>query len=219
VNTASAAALTLGAFAACARPVAGPAATLSALGAALERKDYAAAYALTSVDFRARVPLAAFRAELDEGGSDTQALARRLRVEGERKSPRVTVELAPDEPVTLVEEGGRWLVDEPSRFEPWSQKSPRAALRSFVRALEQRRYDIVLRLCPNGRRASLSVEALRAYWEGEHKTENQALLARLRDALTATIAEVGDEARVPYGAGAEARLVREDGAWKIEDPD
>jgi len=39
------------------------------------------------------------------------------------------------------------------------------------------------------------------------------------NSLTLGIVEVGDEARMPYGTDAEARLVREDGAWKIEDPD
>jgi hypothetical protein len=207
------------ALAACAHPAAGPPATLSALGAALERKDWAAAYALTSADFRARVPLTAFRAELEDGGQATPVLARRLRAEGDRPGPRVTVDLAPGEPVRLVEEGGRWLVDDPGLFEAWSQKTPRAALRSFVRALEERRYDVVLRLCPTGRRAGLSVEGLRAFWEGEHKAENAALLARLREGLAGPIEEIGDEARLPYGTASEARLVREDGAWKIEDPD
>ncbi|HEY2731899.1 MAG TPA: hypothetical protein VGK52_18275 [Polyangia bacterium] len=212
-------ALALGASYACAHAGAGPTATLSALGAALERHDFDAAYALTSADFRARVPLAAFRAELEEAGGDTAALAHRLRVAGERNGPEVTVELAPGEPTTLVEEGGRWLAADPAIFEPWSQKTPRAALRSFVRALEQRRYDVVLRLCPTARRGELSVAALRDYWEGEHKAENAQLVARLRTALGAAIVETGDEAHMPYGAGAEARLVREDGAWKIEDPD
>jgi hypothetical protein len=216
------AAAAFGAALGCARPATGPGATLSALAAALERKDYGAAYALTSADFRARVPPAAFRAELaelDDGGAGTRALAQRLRAAGDSRHARVAVELAPGEPLGLVDEGGRWLVDEAALFEPWSQKTPRAALRSFVRAVEERRYDVVLRFCPMRRRAGLSIEALRAYWEGEHKTENAAVLARLRDALGGPIVEVGDEARLPYGAGNEARLVREDGAWKVEDPD
>ena len=70
--------------------------------------------------------------------------------------------------------------------------------------------------CTAGR---LSAGALRDFWEGEHKAENAERLARLRAALGAPIVEVGDEARMPYGADAEARLVREDGDWKIEDPD
>lgn len=204
---------------ACARTAAGPTDTLAAFGAALERKDWAAAYALTSSDFRARMPLPAFRAALEDGGAETQALARRLRAEGEGRAPRVTVELPPGEGASLVGEGGRWLLDEPALVEPWSQRTPRAALRAFVRALEQRRYDVVLRLAPARRRAGLTAEAMRAFWEGEHATENAARLGRLRAALGAPIVEVGDEARMPYGADEEARLVREDGAWKIEDPD
>jgi len=203
----------------CAHPASSPADTLSAFGAALERKDLPAAYALTSADFRARVPLEAFKAEVEEGGAETPAVGRRLRAAGERKVPRVAVELEPGAPVSLVQEGGRWVLDEPSLIEPWSQRTPRAALRSFVRALEQRRYDIVLRLCPTRRRAGLTAEALRAEWEGEHKIDDAQLLQRLRDALGAPIVELGDEARMPYGTHSEARLVREDGSWKIEDPD
>jgi hypothetical protein len=203
----------------CARAAGGPGPTLSALGAALERKDWTAAYALTSADFRARVPLVAFRAELEDGGADTQALARRLAAAGDAKRARLGVELGPGERVTLVDEGGRWAVDEPALFEAWGQKTPRAALRSFVRALERRRYDVVLRLAPTSRRAGLSVAGLRDFWEGAHKVENAERLARLKASLDAPIVETGDEARMPYGATDEARLVREDGDWKIEDPD
>jgi hypothetical protein len=31
--------------------------------------------------------------------------------------------------------------------------------------------------------------------------------------------ETGDEARMPYGERAEVVFVKEDGRWKIEDPD
>src|SRR5579863_1202258 len=75
----------------------GPAVTLAALGDALEKKDYAAAYALTSSDFKARVPLATFRTELEEGGAETLALGQRLRAAGQTSPPRVEVSLAPDE--------------------------------------------------------------------------------------------------------------------------
>src|SRR5262249_54563078 len=76
----AAALLAAGALAAgCAHRSDAPSTTLSAFGAALERKDYEAAYALTSSDFRKRVPFPAFRAELEAGGADAQALGRRLR--------------------------------------------------------------------------------------------------------------------------------------------
>jgi hypothetical protein len=206
--------------AACAQKAPGPSETLAAFGAAVERKDFPAAYALTSAEYRARVPLAAFRSQLEAGGADTQAAGRNLREEAARGKLRVEVDLDldPGERLVLVEEGGAWRVDRHA-LEPWSQATPRAALRSFVRALEQRRYDVVLRLCPNRQRASLSVDTLRAAWEGAERDGNARLLAQLRAAIRAPIVEAGDEARMPYGERAEVLFVKEDGRWKIEDPD
>jgi hypothetical protein len=203
---------------ACARRAPGPADTLAAYGAAVERRDDAAAYALTSDGFRARVPLAAFRAELDAGGDETRALGKQLRTDAARHPPRVELELDLGETVSLVEEGGRFRVDG-APLDPWSQKTPRAALRTFIRALERGRYDIVLRLCPARRRAGLTAGALREAWEGARKEQNAQLLARLRAAIRTPIVELGDEARLPYGEHDELRFVREDALWKIEDPD
>jgi hypothetical protein len=203
---------------ACAQRAVGPGETLAAFGAAVERGDAAAAYALTSADFQARVPLAAFMAELEAGGAPTRDAARRLR-EGKGAAPlRIEVEAAPGEPLQLVEERGRWRVDG-HPFEAWSQRTPRAALRTFVRALEARRYDILLRLVPARHRAEVTVEKLRLFWEAEPAAPNVRLLARLRGALGAPIVETGDEARLSYGERDEAFLVREDGLWKIENPD
>jgi hypothetical protein len=205
--------------AACAHAAPGAADTLAAFGAAVERKDYAAAYALTSASYRQRVPFAAFRSALDDGGADTQTQARNLRSQVGRGGLRARVELDDEagQPVVLVEESGSWRLDG-QPFEPWSQATPRAALRSFVRALERRRYDVVLRLSPTRHRAGLTAETLRSYWEGEHAEENARLLARLRAAVRAPIVESGDEAHMPYGERSEVRFVREDGVWKIEDP-
>jgi hypothetical protein len=206
---------------ACAHRAEAPGDTLAAFGGAVERKDYATAYGLTSAEFRKRVPFAAFQAELEAGGADAQALGRRLR-EGASTAPlRAEVDVDLGEKLPLVYEGGGWRVDG-QPFEIWSQKSPRAALRSFVRALERRRYDVALRLVPNRYRQGLSVEKLRDYWEGtDRKADNAQLLERLRAAVAAgvPIVEVGDEAHMPYGDKSEVRFVREDGAWKIEDPD
>jgi hypothetical protein len=210
--------LAVTALAGCATRAAGPGDTLAAFGAALEDKNFEAAYALTSAVYRARVPLAAFRAALEEGGADTQALGRQLRTGAARKPARVELEVDVGRTVTLVEQGDAWRVDGPS-VEPWSQRTPREALRSFVVALELRRYDVALRLAPVQRRTALTADGLRAYWEGERKADNDRLLGRLRAALGAPIVETGDEARMPYGERAEVHFTREDGLWKIEDPD
>jgi hypothetical protein len=204
----------------CAHHAGGPDDTLAAFGGAVERRDYDTAYALTSADFHKRVPLAAFRAQLDAGGAETQATGRQLREDARRRPLRIEVAAELADTLILLYEGGGWRVDG-APLDPWSQRTPRAALRTFIRALERRRYDVVLRLVPGRYRAGVSAEALRDYWEGgERKDDNAQLLGRLRAAAgSATIVEVGDEAHMPYAAGGEVHFVREDSAWKIEDPD
>jgi hypothetical protein len=204
----------------CAHRAEAPADALAAFGAAVERKDYAAAYALTSAELQKRVPFEAFRAQLEAGGDDAQAFGQKLREQAAQAPLRAEVDVDLGEKLPLVFEGGRWRVDG-QPFDVWSQKTPRAALRSFVRALSRRRYDVALRLVPSRYRAGLSAEKLRDYWEGDRKAENTKLLERLRAAVAAgtPIVEVGDEAHMPYGERYEVRFVREDGAWKIEDPD
>jgi hypothetical protein len=194
----------------------GPAATVAAFGAALGRGDLRGAYGLTSAEFQRRTPFEAFAAGLAAGG-EAAALGRRLADEAPAIPPRVEVTLALGERVPLVLEAGGWRIDGPID-EVWGQGTPRAALRTFVRALDARRYDIVLRLVPDRYRGALSVERLRLYWEGEHKDEHRAFLERVRAAGTAPLSEAGDEARLSLAPGGELVLVREGGAWKIEDP-
>jgi hypothetical protein len=202
----------------CAHPAAAPADTLSRFGAAVERKDYAAAYALTSAAYRARVSPGDFRAQIEGGGAEAQELARRWRDAPSRAPLRIPVDDDGGGETALVFEAGAWRVDG-RPFDLYGQRTPRAALRAFVLAIERQRYDVVLRLVPNRYRPGVDAEKLRGYWEGERKAENQKLLQQLKASIGAPIVETGDEARMPYGEGAEVRFLREDGLWKIEDPD
>ena len=203
---------------ACAHRPEEPAATISSFGAALARGDLRAAYQLTSVAFQRRMPYEAFAAALTAGGSESGALGQRLVTEASAVVPRVAVTLELGEEVPLVLEGGRWRIDGPV-YEAWGQATPRAAVRTFIRALDARRYDILLRLVPDRYRAGLSAERLRGFWEGDHKEEHQALLARVRAAAPGPLTETGDEARLLVAPDRVVRLVREGGQWKIEDPD
>ena len=207
-----------GALSSCAHRSEGPAATVTAFGAAVARGDLRAAYSLTSAEFRRRMPFEAFRAGLGAGGGEPEALGRRMVAEAPRMVPRVEIELSLGERVPLVAEEGTWRIDGPV-YQAWGQGTPRAALRTFIRALDQRRYDIVLRLCPDRYRAGLSADKLRASWEGDGKKDNDALLAQLRAAIDAPIVVSGDEAHLPYPPDKEVRLVREAGRWKVEEPD
>ena len=202
---------------ACGHKPEGPAATLQELGAALARGDFRAAYALTSADFQKRTPYDAFVASLSANGADTRALGKRIGEQAARVPPRVDIQLAQGEPLSLVLEEGRWRVDGPLP-DPWSQRTARSALRTFVRALGERRYDIVLRLVPRRHRIDLTTDKLRQYWEA-HQEETRTLLSRLQASLGAPIVETGDEAHMPYGPEQEVVFVREDGVWRIEDPD
>jgi len=205
-------------LAACAHRPEEPAATMASFGAALARGDLRAAYQLTSAEFQRRTPYAAFAAALTAAGAEAAALGQRLVAEAVTVAPRVAVTLELGEEVPLVLEGGRWRIDGPV-YEAWGQATPRAAVQTFVRALDAHRYDIVLRLVPDRYRAGLTADRLRLFWEGEHKEEHQALLSRVRAAAGGPLTETGDEARLVVAPDRVVRLVREAGQWKIEDPD
>jgi hypothetical protein len=203
---------------ACAHAPQSPGAAAAAFGAAIARGDTRAAYALTSAEFRKRTPFEAFAASLGADPAAAKAFGGRLDGEAARLPARVELRLSTGEPITLVAEDGAWRVDGPA-FDPWGQATPRAALRTFIRALDERRYDVLLRLAPNRYRGDLSADKLRQYWEEERKDDHLALLARLRAAADAPIVESGDEAHMPYGPEQEVRFVREDGRWKVASPD
>jgi hypothetical protein len=201
---------------ACAHKQEGPAGTLQLYGAALGRGDYRGAYALTSTAFQQRTSYEVFAAGFAANANDSMAFGREVAADAHKVPPRVELQLPLGEMVPLVLEDGRWRVDGPL-LEPWGQRTPRAALRTFVRALEQRRYDVLTRLVPARYRPGLTADRLRQYWE-ERGEDTRALLSRLRAAIAAPIVESGDDAHMPYGEQ-EVHFVREDGLWKVEDPD
>jgi hypothetical protein len=137
---------------ACAHRPEEPATTMASFGAALARGDLRAAYQLTSLGFQRRMPYEAFAAGVTAGGTEPAAVGQRLVAEAGARAPRVEVTLELGEQVPLVLEGGRWRIDGPV-YEAWGQATPRAAVRTFIRALDARRYDVVLRLVPDRYRA------------------------------------------------------------------
>ena len=208
------AALAACAAGACGHAPDGPGTAATAFGDAIERGDLKGAYGLTSAGYQKRTPYEAFAAAYAADPPGAKAYGARLRAEAGRLPPRVELQLSGGETVPLVLEEGRWRIDAQG-LDPWGQTTPRAALGTFIRALDLRRYDVVLRLVPNRYRGELTADKLRQYWEGEPRDEHLALLARLRAAAGAPIIESGDEAHMPYGER-EVRFVREDGRWKIE---
>jgi hypothetical protein len=203
---------------ACAQRAAAPGGAIEAYAAAVERKDWSAAYGLMSSSYRQHVSLADFRRTMERDAGELAADARALRDSADRWSGRAAVTLPGEERVSLAREGGGWRLDAPP-LDPYGQASPRAALRAFVRAVENRRYDVLLRLVPARSRTSITVDKLRAFWEGPAAAQNRAFLRELRLNLYARIAEEGEEAFMTYGSGRQVRFVREEGLWRIESPE
>jgi hypothetical protein len=205
-------------FAGCAQRAAAPGGAIEAYAAAIERKDYAGAYGLMSSSYRQQVSLPDFRRTMERDATELAADARSLRDSADRWTGRVTVAMPGDERVSLSREGGGWRLEAPP-IDPYGQASPRAALRSFVRAVESRRYDVLVRLAPARFRSTLTADKLRAFWEGPAGAPERAFLRELRLNLYARIAEEGEEAFMTYGTGRQVRFVREEGLWRIESPE
>ena len=186
--------------------------------AALEAGKAEEAYALLSDEAKKSIPFEYFRRMLKENPEEVRELAKSLN-RPTASPPRVTATvLAPDgQSLLLIYEHGEWKVDG-SAIDLYSQASPEAAVRAFVRAFNNRRYDVLLRFVPDEQRQGLTEAQLKAAWEGEQRSELERLTAALNSALpTARFELLGDRATMAYGAGGTVELIREQGVWKIED--
>ncbi|MES1174269.1 MAG: hypothetical protein ABUL62_08055 [Myxococcales bacterium] len=195
-----------------------PEATLSAYSRAVQRGQLADAYALLSEDAKKTIPFEQFKRMIQENPEQAQELVRALdrpQAGPARVTARVTG--ADGEPLLLVFENGAWRVDG-SAIDLYSQATPEAAALSFVRGVENKRYDLLLRFVPDGQREGLNESTLRAAWEGEQKQDMARLIDALKAALPGARFEVvGERATLAYGAGGTIELVREHGAWKVEE--
>lgn len=206
------------ALAGCPQPPSRAESTLSELAAALRRGDAPAAYALMSSRYRERVPLEelerTMREQPEEIAATADALEHPLAIEEEAR-----VHLATGEDVVLERGEGGWrVITEVADY--YARGTPRETVRSFVRAIEHRRYDVVIALLPASERSALTEEGLRTQWEGPAREEVERLVSALRASLeTSPIEQSGDRAVMAYGDRFRVVMVRESGQWCIEDPE
>ena len=195
-----------------------PEATLLAYSHAVQRGQLPEAYALLSDDAKKTIPFEQFKRMIQENPEQAQELIRAL--DRPQAGPaRVTAKVsgADGEPLLLVLENGAWRVDR-TAIDLYSQATPESAAQAFVRGVENKRYDVLLRFVPDGQREGLNENTLRAAWEGEQKQDMARLLEALKAALPGARFEVvGERATLAYGAGGTIELVREHGAWKVEE--
>lgn len=224
---------------ACASAPSGPREALDAYASALREGRWSEAWRALSADTRRALPYDSFVQLVQAHPDAVQDAVNRLD-SVETSVPLVaTLPLADGTEVTLRFESGAWRVD-PESLNFYAQRTPRQALHSFVRALERHRWEVLLNLAPHQVRERLdrlaheetpgpdgrpvtAAQRLERSWSGPEAHGVSELLARLRDALAngRMIETLGDRATMTYGPGGQsiARLVREDGLWRVEDPE
>ncbi|HMR07501.1 MAG TPA: hypothetical protein PKA88_17085 [Polyangiaceae bacterium] len=213
-------ALTLGgSIAACSNhePARGPKETLDAYARAVSDGQIDAAYALLSDEAKKSIPREAFGRMIRENPDEVREIARALLRPAGPPLVTATVTAPGGQSLLMVYENGSWRVDG-SAIDLYSEASPEIAIRSFIRAYDNRRYDVLMRFVPEPKREGLDGKKLKKAWEGEQKAEMDRITQALAAAMpTARFERTGDRATMAYGAGGTVELVREQGHWKIEE--
>jgi len=200
------------------RPADDPSSVLKSYARALEEGRSEDAYRMLSDEARRGISLEAFRRMVKDNPEEVREIGRALARPTAPPVVSATVTGPSGQELQLVLENGVWKV-EATAIDLYAQDTPRHAVLGFVRALERKRYDVILRYVHDAHKEGLDAAKLKSSWEGHDKEEMEQVLSALKQALpTASIEETGERATLPYRAGT-LQLVRERGLWKIEDFD
>lgn len=196
-----------------------PRGVLDEYARALRDGDLRRAYGLMTPEYQRRHSLATFSRRIRKHPGHVQRATEQLLAKGSAVELRARVPLDAVDALELIYRDGRWWIAT-NPLDLYRQDTPRQALRSFVRAVEHRRYDIALRLAPSRWARKLTPSKIKQSWDGPKKAEMEQLLANLKRNLNQPISyEHEDRAIMPYGDRHAVRFVRENGLWKIDDPD
>lgn len=209
----------LASVAACGSPRAeDPHSVLRSYSHALDEGRADDAYRMLSEEARRGISLEAYRRMVKDNPEEVREIAKALTRPTSPPLVTATVTTASGQDLLLVLERGKWKV-EGAAIDLYAQDTPRHAIQGFVRAVERKRYDVVLKYVPDGHREGLDPTKLKGAWEGHDKEEIMQVVTGLKQALpSAAIEETGDHATMAYSQGT-MQLVRERGLWKIEDFD
>lgn len=197
---------------------ASPETTVTAFARALNEGNLPAAYALMSDDYRSHVSLEAWQKLMEENSQEVIEISNSLtHVRGPARV-LATFDHEAEGDLVLVLRDGKWAVaTDVARV--YDQSTPRAALRAFVRAVEHKRYDVVLRLVPNADKEGMTTASLEKAWGGAGRDEIARVAGNLKDHVEGPIETAGNHATLPYGERMRVQFLREDGVWKIENPE
>ncbi len=179
---------------------------------AVRRGDARALSQHVLVGARNRVDYAAILADKTRRADWARRLAKPDQVQ-----PTATLFVAADQPLAVVWTGQAWVfAEDPTVF--YDQSTPRAALRSLVRASTNQRWDVLLGLAPERYRLGLAEDDLRRAWtEGQYAAALQASREQLRLHLADPIVSDAHEAVLDLGGGEAAHLEREGTRWVVVD--
>jgi len=196
----------------------GPNQTLDNYGVALKNQDFGAAYDLMSSSFRGKVSRDDYVRMMRDNDREVNETADRLR--GKKGSMEVSAEFeyGLGDTMRLVQEGGQWrIATNPLGF--YDQSSPKAALRSFIRAYRLERWEMMLRFVPNSYREKMNAKKMQAQFTGASREQMENLINTLEANVDEPIIERGNDARMSYGDRYTVQFLKEDGAWKLKDLD
>jgi len=169
-----------------------------------------------SASFRSRVSRESYVRMMRDSPREVSETAKRLQATGGHLEVSAEFEYGLGDEMRLVQEGGQWKIDtHPLAF--YDQSSPKAVLRSFVRAYRLARWDIMLRFVPNAYRERMDIAKVKAQFTGPSRDSIEALVAALEANVDQPIVERGSDARMNYAEKYEITFIREDGAWKVKD--
>jgi hypothetical protein len=196
----------------------GPDQTLDRYGLALKNRDFATAYEFMSASFRAKVTRDDYVRTIRDNSREVAETADRLR--GKKGSMEVSAEFeyGLGDTMRLIQEDGQWkIASYPLGF--YDQSTPKAALRSFIRAYRLERWDVMLRFVPNAYREKMNATKMQAQFTGPSREQMENLVNTLEANVDEPITERGNDARMSYGDRYTVQFLKEDGAWKLKDLD
>lgn len=194
-----------------------PQRTVAAYAGALEREDAAAARALMSPELREATSAEQFEADFARRVSAGRSLQRQLRVAADSEATlTATLDWSRYEAIDLVWDDGRWSITS-GVADVGDRSTPRAAVRTFVRAVSAGDAELLLALVPSEARGWTTVEEI-ASWLIEHEAELAERVALIEASLDRPLVEAGERATLNYGPST-LELVHEQGGWVIVDFD
>jgi hypothetical protein len=185
---------------------AGPQDTLQRYLAAIDKNNPVEAYALMDESLRRQMTQTEFVTKWNAHQQELKEQAVAIRAAWSKPlKARAQITYASGTRAHLSLEDRRWQIDEGIAV-TLQAATPIDALRAFIRAVEQRSYEGVMKLLAKPVRENI-------------ERDINDRLSKLKQALNQEIEVTGSRARIQYDPRFKIELTNEDGQWKVQDFD